>query len=408
MKNICVTICICTFSLFAQWEVKTVEPINTLNWVHFLDTSRGFIVGNQGSIYKTTDGGISWQFSLIDPLHVVDLFCIQFVNDSLAWISGRYGSLFRSTDGGQTWKYEDAFASTFGGYYLTQIQFFNLTKGFVMGSSKFIYKTNSAGEGWCFTPSGFTSKFQKIQMLDESVGYVNGDSGKACKTTDGGDTWVPMQTGVNNTLNSLEFLNNSIGFMIGFEGTILKTTNGGANWNKYLEGPNEYLSTVRFPTDSIGWITGANGLILKSSNTGTTWVKQTTNTTKSFIGSFFLGNNHGWAVGESGTVVRYIPNSTTQVMNKSNLIEAKFELLQSFPNPFNPTTLITFSIPVSEKVELKIFDVLGKEIQTLVDKYYNPGTYTVEFNSKGLASGTYIYRLQSGKDFATQKMVLTK
>jgi len=85
-----------------------------------------------------------------------------------------------------------------------------------------------------------------------------------------------------------------------------------------------------------------------------------------------------------------------------------FALEQNYPNPFNPTTSIQYSVVGSQNVTIKVFNVLGKEVAVLVSEKQEPGTYTVEFATTGLASGTYIYRMQAGEFVQTKKMVLLK
>ena len=92
----------------------------------------------------------------------------------------------------------------------------------------------------------------------------------------------------------------------------------------------------------------------------------------------------------------------------SNGIPAKFILNQNYPKPFNPTTNIKYSITKSGLVTLKIYNVLGQEVATLVNQDQRPGNYVVDFNASNLASGVYMYRLESGNYSLTKKMVLLK
>ncbi len=99
--------------------------------------------------------------------------------------------------------------------------------------------------------------------------------------------------------------------------------------------------------------------------------------------------------------------------NSVNIVEAgipsKFELGQNYPNPFNPTTKINFSLPLDTKVLLKVYDLTGRELSTLVNGELKPaGYYNVEFNGTGFASGIYIYRIQTDKESVSKKMVLVK
>lgn len=99
--------------------------------------------------------------------------------------------------------------------------------------------------------------------------------------------------------------------------------------------------------------------------------------------------------------------SVTTVENNGN-VPSKFALEQNYPNPFNPATTIKYSIPVSEFVRVKIYDVLGKEIATLVNREQAAGSYKVEFDGSRLASGIYLFKLQTNNFVETKKMVLTK
>lgn len=86
----------------------------------------------------------------------------------------------------------------------------------------------------------------------------------------------------------------------------------------------------------------------------------------------------------------------------------EFSLLQNFPNPFNPTTKIKYSISSSAKITIKVFDVLGREIKTLLDEYKDTGTYEIEFDGSELTSGLYFYKIISGNKTETRKMMLVR
>jgi hypothetical protein len=108
----------------------------------------------------------------------------------------------------------------------------------------------------------------------------------------------------------------------------------------------------------------------------------------------------------------YIDNITsgtvTGIGTQLSLIPEKYELSQNYPNPFNPTTKISYSIPKAGIVTMKIFDVTGREVASLVNELMQPGAYTVDFNASAFASGVYFYRLEAQDFIDTKRMVLLK
>ncbi|MCP5061990.1 MAG: T9SS type A sorting domain-containing protein [Ignavibacteriae bacterium] len=100
--------------------------------------------------------------------------------------------------------------------------------------------------------------------------------------------------------------------------------------------------------------------------------------------------------------------STITDVDNIFISSTNYSLSQNYPNPFNPTTTISYSIPELSNITLKVFDVLGKEIITLVSEQKLKGNYKIEFNASQLPSGTYFYRLQSGNFLETKKLILVK
>jgi GH35 family endo-1,4-beta-xylanase len=107
-------------------------------------------------------------------------------------------------------------------------------------------------------------------------------------------------------------------------------------------------------------------------------------------------------------LAQYIKDNPTGVERTVSTIPANYRLDQNFPNPFNPSTKIRYSIVKASRVTLKIYDILGREILTLVNENQLPGQYTVTFDAKNLASGVYFYRLNAGNFSGTKKLMLLK
>ena len=100
--------------------------------------------------------------------------------------------------------------------------------------------------------------------------------------------------------------------------------------------------------------------------------------------------------------------SVITLVEFSDEIPVKFALEQNYPNPFNPNTKISFSLIENNFTELKVYDILGKEVAVLKNEFMNQGTYTVNFNANILASGVYFYVLKSGHNIERKKMLLLK
>jgi hypothetical protein len=115
-------------------------------------------------------------------------------------------------------------------------------------------------------------------------------------------------------------------------------------------------------------------------------------------------------LGNNGTIDdTLIVNNTLDIDDRGDLgVPREYHLGQNYPNPFTPTTTIKFAIPQSGFVSLKLYDLLGREIRTLISEPRNPGTYTVSVDAGDLASGVYFYRMQAGDFSATRKMVLVR
>ncbi len=103
-----------------------------------------------------------------------------------------------------------------------------------------------------------------------------------------------------------------------------------------------------------------------------------------------------------------LPHTVTGVVSNINETPSGYRLSQNYPNPFNPSTTILYSIPEGGNVELKIFDVLGREVKSLVNQFQNSGSYKITFDASGLPSGVYTYRLSTGTFTESKKMILIK
>lgn len=181
-----------------------------------------------------------------------------------------------------------------------------------------------------------------------------------------------------------------------------------ANTEKDLGGYYLYYSM-----DSTNWNgTGADQgssplLIINKTNLLVTGLPLTNNLETNYYFTLKAFDQSSNLSGNSNVLKILIPDSVTSVKDNYE-IPKTFNLNQNYPNPFNPETIISYQIPISGYVTLKIYNVLGKEIATLVNETKQPGNYAVRFSGKDLASGIYFYQLQSGSFTQIRKLVLMK
>jgi photosystem II stability/assembly factor-like uncharacterized protein len=306
---------------------------------------------------KTTDGGDSWMSQ--NTFTQKNFSSIFFIDSITGWAAGFNGLLMKTTDGGNNWTNKWNNDQT----WFTSVFFHNNLNGW-LGSLDSLYQTNDGGETWSVNINHPATDIQFINMDEGWFCYFF----IVCRTTDGGISWTEYNTGSLEELYSIYFINSYIGWGVGANGKIVKTYNGGITWENQMSFTTRVLSSVFFQDENVGWITGESGIILKTTNGGVVWVEE---------------------------------SNQTQIISQ-------FYLNQNYPNPFNPNTKIKFSIPQSSQVVIKVFDILGSEIETLVNEEKPAGIYEITWYAGQLPSGVYFYQLRAGSFVKTKKMVLMK
>ena len=376
---------------------KTIDGAD--NWVTYNlpDTSSGFvyyyisakdennclITGSSSSItkvWKTTDGGISWSEVFSQASGFVN--SIIMVNENTGYmmgdpVGGRW-SLWKTIDGGSNWD------ST--GLYLPQ------------QSNEYSYVGNMSckqNSWWIFysTNGGFykstdftnfiyqstTNGYYGIDLLftdyENAVVYTTLMEKRILKTSDGGASFVNSSgipvynTNVGSVLGMLAKVNSEIFAVRG--GNVLKSIDNGFSFA---------------PSFSPG--DGNLELIVKSEKA------------ENNITSVYMISKYG--------KVYKADIQTTGIHNTSNKIPEYFSLSQNYPNPFNPTTKIKFDLKISGMVKIRIYDIMGKDVATLVNENLSTGSYETEFNGSGLTSGVYFYKIETDNYSEVKKMTLLK
>ena len=130
-------------------------------------------------------------------------------------------------------------------------------------------------------------------------------------------------------------------------------------------------------------------------------------TTAAGYGMTFATVNRGWVGCSGGTIYRYT-GILSEVNNNNTSVPVSYKLEQNFPNPFNPTTTINYSIPKTSFVTLKVYNVLGNEVMSVVNEQQTANNYTYTLDFSKLSSGAYYYTLRAGDYSATKKLMLVK
>ena len=122
---------------------------------------------------------------------------------------------------------------------------------------------------------------------------------------------------------------------------------------------------------------------------------------------YVTGSSSGNGTANDIVTIKY-SQSPSGVSNQSSGLPENYYLAQNYPNPFNPNTIISFAVPAQEFVSLKVFDVLGRQVEVLINENKEPGYYEVNFDASSLPSGTYLYEIRAGNFIDTKKMILLK
>ena len=164
---------------------------------------------------------------------------------------------------------------------------------------------------------------------------------------------------------------------------------------------------------------GSESKFILSADSGRTWDDISTYNNAAIYDIVFTDSLNGIAVGDSGVILKYKYNVTEVGHNNTTSLPSEINLFQNYPNPFNPVTKIKYEIPnvtssglQGSSVQIKVYDVLGNIVTTLVDEFKYAGKYEVEFNSninqKILSSGIYFYQLKFESFVVTKKMILLR
>jgi hypothetical protein len=341
-------------------------------------------------IYISTNNGLNWNQSSLN-WGTVSAFGINGNNIFAGMWQHISRGLYRSTDNGLSWSYAGFQSEGILSLAVSGNNVFAGTNG------NGIYVSTNNGVNWTQTSPG------GLKVMVTNGNYLfGGASGGVYLSTNNGTNW--MYSGVGRDVRSLAANGNNI-----FAGTngygVYLSTNNGTNWSQTsLNNRNVYALAVSGTNLFAG--TYQYG-VYYSGNNGTSWFQVNEGLGNLIVDALCIFDNYVFAASSSGVYRRPL-SELVGIIQNTNEIPGGFSLSQNYPNPFNPTTRIGFQISKSGFVIMKVYDVLGREISTLVYEQMQPGTYETDWDGSNYPSGVYYYKLVSGSFSDKKKMILLK
>jgi photosystem II stability/assembly factor-like uncharacterized protein len=432
--------------LFSQWTIiqHSGLPDSQNPTLAFAAVDSNVCWGFQPSIDNpkcvlTTDGGNHWQLVPLPAVTGVHLLSAYAIDRNTAWIvlddtsNTSNGGIFKTINGGIDWIKQGTAYPGAGGHP-SEIYFFDADSGLCVGEPRNgyweIYTTTDGGTNWIRVPSVSVpapapEDFTGDGISRAGVGncfWFNSASCSVYRTTDKGLTWTVSRNIFPAPAYFIElaFKDNLNGLAISYFGDdinkVSRSINGGESWTRLPElpsPPSSYWITyvpgtsgTYFITShkNIGYLQPAVPGSMYTPDDGLTWIPVDN---LPHGPASFISNKIGWSAGCGDTIYKWngFPLGIGDNYAHKHLNNA-VTLNQNCPNPFALSTSIQFQIPISSKVILKVYDIQGREVKTLVNEEKPAGSYTVNFESGGLSSGIYYYRLQVGESVQIKKLCI--
>lgn len=270
-----------------------------------------------------------------------------------------------------------------------------------------VFRSTDNGKNWTQLNSGLTDTSVIALSAVGNVLFAGTDSSGVFRSTNGGAGWV--QTGLDSVKvlsvvsDGPEILAGTIG--LGF----FVSRDSGATWSQTNNGlTNLSVVSLLLWKGAYLFASTTGGGVFSSSDSGLNWHDVSSGLPDTTVNSLFAIGDTIYAGTDAGMWERLATQMVTSVKEESPVTPQDFVLDQNYPNPFNPSTVIGFGVRSSGFVSLKVYDVLGRLVRTLVDRVESAGSYKVEFDAADLPSGVYFYRLEAGTYRKTRKMLLLK
>lgn len=403
-----------TFRILALTLCVLVIPgVAAAQWVKCLDTSPNGIAslaydgstlyaGRVQKIHVSTDQGATWVERDIGINS--NVFTI-FPNGSTLFAGTYQGGVMRSLDRGATWS-----AANNGIPTPVNARSFALVGNtlFVALQGAGLYRSTDNGTNWSSVTNLPVSGIAYYHLFNSGADlYAAGAFGAVIVSTNGGVGWSYSPVPSNQTVGGgLAVIGNVLFAAVWGGAGVFRSTNKGANWTLVNTGLTDF-AFWGLSACGVNLFVGTNAGTFVSSDNGASWTLANTGFADKSSGPFVVTSTHIFSASEKGVWKRPLSDFAAMTAVQKDL-PYEFRLEQNYPNPFNPSTAISYQLPAISSVTLEVFDILGRNVATLVNERLNPGKYTVRWNAEGLPSGVYSYQLKAGTFAQTRQMILTK
>ncbi len=365
--------------------------------MHFIG-QEGWLAGGLDKVYYTPDGGMSFHIQYL-PENSGITSSVFMKSNTEGYVVTSNGLIVKTEDGGLNWFLLHAPGGTLNSVHFPP----NSETGFTCGNNGKIYSfTNSSITH--LHVEGLTAELKSIMFPEDS------SDGKLCGESTVrrwlNNSWNNLQIFDSNfDWNSIFFIDNNNGWIVGSQGKICKAVDA-TIWNGQVSPTTKSLNDVFFINSLEGWTVGYNN-ILKTTNGGEEWLQDAPELTEglNLTTVYFISSEEGYA-GGNNVFLKY--GSLTGIEDAWTEITAKAHLRQNAPNPFSYHTKIEYDLPDDDWVTIKVFNISGQEITTLVNEHQRQGQHSFEFKGQNLPDGVYFYHLVSGKINECKPMVKVK
>jgi photosystem II stability/assembly factor-like uncharacterized protein len=286
-------------TLLTYWTKKSSGTHNDLTSVKFADINNGWVAGKNGTVLKTTNGGVSWTQKDLGTTLELSVYYARGNDVIIGTKNGQ--TLYKSTDAGNIWNtVATGKTNNLNGNH-DCFFFGDINTGWYNSAFSSVHKSVSGGSTWNSVNTGVSPAIYGIFPYNGIICWVMGDGGVAV-TTDG-TTWSYKSSG---SLMCASFTSNTEGFVGGWYRQLKYTADGGNSWTNVTtpsDGGDYYIPELMSVDGNYLWILCSSGSIWRSPDRGTTWTKIGTG----FNSWYLIDSTHGWAVWNDGSIYKYQP-----------------------------------------------------------------------------------------------------